>query len=108
MIRSLPAALALLLLAGAAAAEPPAPPAPPPPGAPGAPQAPDGRPAPSPELRAARRAAREACLPDVQKLCASVPAGRGGAIQCLRAHASDLSEGCLSALKALRAARAEP
>jgi hypothetical protein len=91
--------IAAALFAGAAAAQE----APPPSAgaaATGAAHAP-----PSPEMRAARKAARQACMPDATKLCASVEPGHGALMQCLRAHRADLSEGCGSALRAVREAR---
>ncbi len=64
-----------------------------------------GRPAPSPEMVAARQAARQACAPDVAKFCADAQAGGGAVMQCVREHRSELSPTCSDALGALRAAR---
>ena len=65
----------------------------------------------SPELRQARQAMMQACAADYAKFCADVPApaagagGGGGRMQCLRQHASEMSDGCRSSMQAMRAAR---
>ncbi len=40
------------------------------------------------------RPGRKACAEDVKKLCAGVKAGEGRIMQCLKAHAQDLSPAC--------------
>ncbi|MGC3976380.1 MAG: cysteine rich repeat-containing protein [Nitrospira sp.] len=40
------------------------------------------------------RPGRKACADDVKKLCAGVKAGEGRIMQCLRAHAQELSPPC--------------
>lgn len=69
----------------------------------------------SPEMRQARQAMMQACSADFAKYCADASAGGqgggqggggGGRMQCIREHASDLSDGCRSAMQAMRAARA--
>lgn len=57
-----------------------------------------------PAVLAARRIEREACAADAARLCANVPRGCGRAMQCLRAHASERSASCTSAMAQLRAA----
>ncbi len=68
----------------------------------------------SPEMRQARQAMMQACAADFAKLCADTPAGGstqggggggGGRMQCLRQHASELSDGCRGSMQAMRAAR---
>jgi hypothetical protein len=44
------------------------------------------------------QAAREACQPDVARLCSDVKPGGRRVAACLREHASELSEACQSAL----------
>jgi hypothetical protein len=44
-------------------------------------------------------------MPDAAKLCASVEPGHGALMQCLRAHKTELSPDCGSALHAVREAR---
>jgi hypothetical protein len=64
---------------------------------------------PSPQLLAARQVERQACAADRAAFCAGVPPGCGRPMQCLRAHAGELSSGCMNAITQLRAAaRAEP
>ena len=43
-------------------------------------------------------AAREACQPDVARLCADVTPGGHRIAACLRAHASELSQACQAAV----------
>ncbi len=72
-----------------------------------------GRMTMSPELRQARQAMMQACAADFARFCADVPAagqgggqaGGGGRMQCLRQHASEMSDGCRSSMQAWRAAR---
>ena len=45
-------------------------------------------------MKARMEAARQACQPDVEKFCASIPPGGGAIRQCLRQHASELSDAC--------------
>lgn len=72
-----------------------------------APQAPaaDSRPAPSPELKAARQAMRQACMQDARSLCPGSEAGGGKIMMCLRSHKDQVSDGCKSAVQHLREAR---
>lgn len=62
---------------------------------------------PSAALVAARRAERQACAADMAKFCANVPRGCGRPMQCLRAHATEASGACRSAMAQLRAARTQ-
>jgi len=62
---------------------------------------------PSAAVLAARRTEREVCAGDMAKLCANVPRGCGRPMQCLRAHASQLSGSCAGAMAQLRAARTQ-
>ncbi len=48
---------------------------------------------------------REACLADFQKFCASVPGGGGARMQCMKQHASELSDTCKAAFLARMKAR---
>lgn len=41
---------------------------------------------------------RQACMADVQKLCADVQMGGGRIFQCLREHQDQVSEGCKAAI----------
>ena len=69
----------------------------------------------TPEVRAARQAMRASCAADMASLCADAPPpAAGGAqpgeqargrMQCLRAHAAQLSTPCRQALLAMRDAR---
>ena len=59
----------------------------------------------SPEMRQARQAMMQACSADFARFCGDTPAGGGGRVQCLRAHVSDLSEGCRGSMQAMRSAR---
>jgi hypothetical protein len=45
-------------------------------------------------MRARAEAARQACQPDVEKFCAGIAPGAGAIRQCLRQHASELSDAC--------------
>lgn len=45
-------------------------------------------------MRARFEAARQACQPDVEKFCAGVAPGGGAVMQCLKQHASELSDAC--------------
>jgi hypothetical protein len=57
--------------------------------------------APPPQVSAAR----QACAVDLQRYCAGVEPGGGRIVQCLQRNATQLSEGCRSALVAAQAAR---
>jgi hypothetical protein len=64
---------------------------------------------PSAQLLAARQTERQTCAADMSAFCAGVPPGCGRPMQCLKAHAAQLSPGCTNAIIQLRAAaRAEP
>jgi hypothetical protein len=45
---------------------------------------------------------REACRPDVERLCKDVKPGDGRIRECLKAHAPELSDGCKAAIKEAR------
>ncbi|HEX9159123.1 MAG TPA: hypothetical protein VF835_02755 [Rhizomicrobium sp.] len=62
---------------------------------------------PPPAVIAARKAERQACAADMAKFCANVAPGCGRPMQCMRAHASQLSAACTGAQAQLRAARAQ-
>ena len=62
---------------------------------------------PTPALMAARQTERQACAADLRQFCANVPRGCGRPMQCLRAHAVELSAGCTAAMAQLRAARVQ-
>ena len=49
---------------------------------------------------------REACMADFQKFCGSVQPGGGARMQCMKQHASQLSNGCKSAIAARMKAHA--
>jgi hypothetical protein len=48
---------------------------------------------------------REACQADFQKFCASVQGGGGAKMQCMKQHASELSDTCKAAFLARMKAR---
>ena len=54
-----------------------------------------------------RSAMRQACIADIQKLCADTQPGGGRIMQCLRGHADQVSADCKSAMQSARAARRE-
>ena len=60
---------------------------------------------PTPQLREARRAERQACAADMATYCANVPKGCGRPKQCLKAHAAQLSPDCRNAWQNLRTLR---
>ena len=60
----------------------------------------------SPALRAARRAAREACAADVVRYCPDAGGDRAKVGECMRSHRGDVSAACRDALGNLMAARA--
>jgi len=66
------------------------------------------RAAPSPALIAARQAEHQACAADMTRFCAGVPHGCGRPMQCLKAHRTELSATCTTAITQLRAARVQP
>ncbi len=45
---------------------------------------------------------REACRPDVERLCKDVKPGGGRIRECLKAHQSELSDTCTAAIKDAR------
>lgn len=65
-----------------------------------------GRPAPSPEMQAARQAMRQACATDMKTLCD----GKEGreAMMCMRDNAEKVSQPCKDAMMKMRAARQPP
>ena len=67
------------------------------------PPAGEGRPAPSPEMKAAREAMMNACAADMKTLCEG-KAGRER-MMCMRDNADKLSDGCKDAMAKMRAAR---
>lgn len=82
--------LALLALAAAAIAAPA--------------YAQDAPPAQSPAMQEARAKVRDACMADMQTLCASATDMRGR-MQCMMQNQDKVSDGCKSAMAALMAAR---
>ena len=64
-----------------------------------------GQPKPSPELRQARRAVRQACMEDIRTLCAGSEPGGGRVLMCLRSHKDQVSDGCKAATAHLREVR---
>jgi hypothetical protein len=64
------------------------------------------RPAPSPEMMAARQAMRQACAADMKTLCD----GKMGreAMMCMRENAEKVSQPCKDAMAKMRAARQPP
>jgi len=87
------AALAALSIAGVALAQEP-------------PAGGGDRPAPSPEMMAARQAMRQACAADMKTLCD----GKQGreAMMCMRDNAEKVSQPCKDAMMKMRAARQPP
>jgi hypothetical protein len=59
----------------------------------------------TPELKAARKAVREACMQDVRTLCAADQPGGGKIMMCLKAHKDQVSAGCKTAFEHLRNVR---
>jgi hypothetical protein len=49
---------------------------------------------------------RKACAADYQKLCSDAQAGQGRVAQCMRDHASELSDPCKASLAAAKEQRA--
>jgi hypothetical protein len=45
---------------------------------------------------------REACRPDVERLCKDVKPGHGQIRECLKAHEAELSDGCKAAIQEAR------
>jgi hypothetical protein len=62
------------------------------------------RPAPTPQVLAARSVERQACAADQAAFCRGVAPGCGRPMQCLKAHGGQLSSGCQTALEQLHAA----
>ncbi len=60
---------------------------------------------PSPELKQARRALRQACLEDIRALCSGTESGGGKIMMCLRSHSDQVSDGCKAATRHLREVR---
>ena len=60
---------------------------------------------PSPELKAARKAVRQACVEDIRALCAGAEPGGGKILMCLRSHQDQVSDGCKIATRHLRDVR---
>ena len=100
MRRSSAVAAALLLSFASAIAQTDAPAPPPrqPPDSAGA----FGGAKPSPELRAARKAVRQACMQDIRALCTGTETGGGKVMMCLRSHRDQVSDGCKAATRHLR------
>jgi hypothetical protein len=67
------------------------------------PPAGEGRPAPSPEMQAARESMMKACAADMQSLCQ----GKQGRemMMCMHDNADKMSDGCKDAMAKMRAAR---
>ena len=59
----------------------------------------------SPELRAARKAMRQACVQDARTFCAGSEPGGGKIVMCLRSHRDQISSGCKAAFEHLRDVR---
>ena len=49
-----------------------------------------------------RKALRDACVGDAQKLCANVQRGQGRIVQCLKSHEAELSPACRDGLAKAR------
>jgi hypothetical protein len=101
MRRNLAVATALLLSLASAFAQtqvPVPPPAQQQPGGAGA----LGGAKPSPELKAARKAMRQACMQDIRALCTGTEPGGGKVMMCLRSHGEQVSDGCKAATRHLR------
>ncbi len=52
-------------------------------------------------------ALRTACKADVQRLCSDVTPGHGALRQCMKSHASELSDGCRQALTQAKQAKSQ-
>jgi hypothetical protein len=59
----------------------------------------------TPELKAARKAMRQACMQDVRSLCADQQPGGGKIMMCLKSHKDQVSDGCKAAFQHLRDVR---
>jgi hypothetical protein len=59
----------------------------------------------SPEVKAARKAVRQACMEDVRTLCADQQPGGGRLMMCLKSHKDQVSAGCKTAFEHLRDVR---
>ena len=97
-IRSVAAALLLSLAPAFAQTDAPAPPVQQQPDSAGT----SGGVKPSPELRAARKAMRQACMQDIRALCTGAEPGGGKVMMCLRSHRDQVSDGCKAATRHLR------
>jgi hypothetical protein len=56
------------------------------------------QPAPAPSGGGMKGEVMQACQADMEKFCASTPAGHGAKIQCLKSHAKELSPDCKAAI----------
>jgi hypothetical protein len=59
----------------------------------------------SPEVKAARKAMRQACMEDARTLCAGSEPGGGKIMMCLKSHKDQVSDGCKAATQHLRDVR---
>jgi Cysteine rich repeat len=59
-------------------------------------------PTPPPEGHGEFAKVREACRADVERFCKDTEPGHGHVRECLRAHASELSDGCKAAIEEAR------
>jgi hypothetical protein len=59
-------------------------------------------PAPPPDDGHGFAKVREACKPDVERLCPDVKPGGGRIRECLKTHEADLSDTCKGAIKEAR------
>ncbi len=48
-------------------------------------------------------AVRQACQPEIEKLCAGIQPGGGRIMQCIRQHRAEVSDTCRSAMRSARA-----
>lgn len=55
--------------------------------------------------QAQMQAWRDACAPDVKRLCPGISPGGGRLKACIREHAGEFSKPCADAMKEVRAAR---
>jgi hypothetical protein len=65
----------------------------------------EARSAPSPQMMAARQAMHQACAADLAAYCSAASNGCERPGQCLKAHESQLSGACASAVQNMHAAR---
>jgi len=59
------------------------------------------------ERKNRRKAMREACQGDIEKLCADKRGGKGDIMRCLKEHKAELSTGCSDAMPTGRPGRPE-